>query len=379
MSHLRCYWKWVGSLSVLAMSICAVASAAPIGETEVTQCVNDILQRARASCLNYVSLRSVTKIDGREDSKEAFIIADVEFQVKQRIAAKSPAAAQCTGTGWLVDPPKNPYPPNSGAWFMFQSQADLDGGYLEAGQELRIRKKFTFELWDSGWRCADTSMSPVDKGWLGTLEPPRGSESGAGAAVGSNARAKSSGGGTTAPGEGAIVVRDTDRNGPAPIYESATGDKLKARVQREGFVGGVSGTWPKETYGFERKSGRVRVLYFTNAEQRGIQKQGWMDENDLAIFSYDCSCAPRSEPCSSLESVALVMRQWNACFIAARDKALMEAKARISKEKAAHTCPDVSQPCPATLPSDPPEPGKTMASAQQSEVERQLRQGGRKQ
>jgi hypothetical protein len=173
MSHLRCYWKWVGSLSVLAMSICAVASAAPIGETEVTQCVNDILQRARASCLNYVSLRSVTKIDGREDSKEAFIIADVEFQVKQRIAAKSPAAAQCTGTGWLVDPPKNPYPSNSGQWFMFQSQADMAGGYLEVGQGLRIRKNFRFELWDSGWRCAEKSMAPVDTGWLIKLESPR--------------------------------------------------------------------------------------------------------------------------------------------------------------------------------------------------------------
>jgi hypothetical protein len=324
MSHSRYYWKWVGSLSVLAMGICAVANAGPIGEAEVTQCVNDILQRARASCLNYVSLRSVTKVDGREVSKEAFVIADVELQLKQRIGAKSEAAGQCTGTGWLVDPPKNPYPPNSGAWFMFQSQADLDGGYLEAGQGLRIRKKFTFELWDSGWRCADTSMSPVDKGWLAKLEPPRGSDSGDGAAVGSNARPKSSVGGATAPGEGAIIVRDTDRNGQAPVYESAIGDKLKARAQRGDFVGGVSGTWPKETYGFERKNGRVRVLYFTNAEQRGIQKQGWMDEDDLAIFPYDCSCAPRTEPCSSQEHVAIFMVQWNACFVAARDKKLGE-------------------------------------------------------
>jgi hypothetical protein len=175
MASFRYFWKWLGPMSVLtlAWSACTIAYAASIGDAEVKQCVRDILQQERSTCLNIVSLGSVTKIDGREVSKEAFIIADVELQVLQRIAAKSSAAAQCTGTGWLVDPPKNPYPSNSGQWFMFQSQADMAGGYLEAGQGLRIRKNFRFELWDSGWRCAEKSMAPVDTGWLIKLESPR--------------------------------------------------------------------------------------------------------------------------------------------------------------------------------------------------------------
>jgi hypothetical protein len=172
MTCVRHYWKWVWALSVVMTGFCALASAESIGAPAVEQCVKDILQQEKGFCLNYVSLRSVTKVDGREVSKEAFVIADVELLVKQQIGAKSKGTFQCTGSGWIVDPPKNPYPPNSGQWLMFQSQADMDGGYLEAGQVLRIQKKFRFELWDSGWRCAETSLGPVDKGWLVKREPP---------------------------------------------------------------------------------------------------------------------------------------------------------------------------------------------------------------
>ena len=38
----------------------------------------------------------------------------------------------------------------------------MDGGYLEPGWQLKVRKTFKFELWESGWRCAATQMIPLD-------------------------------------------------------------------------------------------------------------------------------------------------------------------------------------------------------------------------
>ena len=49
---------------------------------------------------------------------------------------------------------------------MFQSQADMSGGYLEPGMGVRVRKNFKFERWESGWRCVAAEMSPVDQAWF---------------------------------------------------------------------------------------------------------------------------------------------------------------------------------------------------------------------
>jgi len=48
---------------------------------------------------------------------------------------------------------------------MYQSQADMSGGYLEPGRGLRVRKNFKFEKWESGWRCAEQSMRPLMLVW----------------------------------------------------------------------------------------------------------------------------------------------------------------------------------------------------------------------
>lgn len=161
----------------------ALVSAAPVGEAEVRQCVQDIFQRAAGGqCSKGFSLESVRKVDARETSSEAFVIADIDFRVKQQVGGTSQGARQCTGAGWRVEV-KNPYPPNSGQWFMYQSQADMDGGYLEPGRGLRIRKKFKFEHWESGWRCAEAQMDPVDQMWFVNTPaptPPQQSAGGAG-------------------------------------------------------------------------------------------------------------------------------------------------------------------------------------------------------
>lgn len=155
-----------GIMSIGTACFAVLASAATVGEAEVQQCVQDILQRVGAgACSNYFSLESVKKVDARETSNEAFVIADIVFRVKQRLGGTSQGAAQCTGTGWRGET-KNPYPPNTGAWFMYQSQADMDGGYLEPGRGLKVRKNFKFERWESGWRCAEKQMSPIDQMWF---------------------------------------------------------------------------------------------------------------------------------------------------------------------------------------------------------------------
>lgn len=157
---------WLGIGSISTAFVCGLVSAAPVGEAEVKQCVQDILQRVGAgACSKYLSLESVKKIDARETSTEAFVIADIVFRVTTQIGGTSQVATQCTGTGWRGEV-KNPHPSNTGAWFMFQSQADMDGGYLEPGRGLMVEKSFKFERWESGWRCAESQMSPISKMWF---------------------------------------------------------------------------------------------------------------------------------------------------------------------------------------------------------------------
>ena len=157
---------WQGVALISAASVSTSIHAAPVGEAEVRQCAQEIFQRAAGGqCARGFSLESVKKVDARQTSSEAFVIADIDFRVKQQVGGTSQGTRQCTGTGWRGEV-KNPYPSNTGQWFMFQSQADMDGGYLEPGRGLRIRKKFKFEHWESGWRCAEAEMGPIDQTWF---------------------------------------------------------------------------------------------------------------------------------------------------------------------------------------------------------------------
>jgi hypothetical protein len=159
----------VGLLSLILISHTLEASATRISEGQIKQCLSDILQRNNGKCQNIISPGRVRIVDERVLSKDAYVIANIDLQIKDEIGATSEAADVCTGTEWNVPPPPNPYRPNSGEWFMYQSSQS--GGSLKAGQGLRIQKSFHFELWDSGWRCAEKSMQPVEKGWLTELKP----------------------------------------------------------------------------------------------------------------------------------------------------------------------------------------------------------------
>lgn len=174
------------SASLLTFAISAVwctnvALAAAVGEEDVRQCARELFQRvAGGQCGNVFSLETVRKVDSREAASEANVIADIEFRVKQQVGGTSQATTECTGNAWRVEV-KNPYPPNTGQWFMYQSQADMSGGYLEPGRGLRVRKNFKFEKWESGWRCAEQSMRPLMLVWDNVnVTPPQQSVGSAG-------------------------------------------------------------------------------------------------------------------------------------------------------------------------------------------------------
>ena len=153
-------------VSIGAALISMTANAAGVGEMEVKRCIADVLQTAGGGqCWNYFVVETVRKVDARQASSEANVIADIDIRVRARLAGKSPGAVECTGTGWSVQV-KNPHPPNTGQWFMYQAQADMDGGYLEPDRRLRVRKNFKFERWESGWRRATGTMSPIEKAWF---------------------------------------------------------------------------------------------------------------------------------------------------------------------------------------------------------------------
>lgn len=134
-------------------------------------------------------------------------------------------------------------------------------------------------------------------------------------------------------GEGALVIRDTDRNGLATIYVHDQGDSIEAQMGYGDYVAGFTPiSLINQLYTFETKNGRVHVVYFAKKDQSGIQRTAWMDPNDLKTFTYDCSCGPRefrglkSEACSPFAKAGFVKRKWNECFLQARDQTLAEAQ-----------------------------------------------------
>lgn len=136
-------------------------------------------------------------------------------------------------------------------------------------------------------------------------------------------------------GAGAIVIRDTDHSGKAPIYAHAKGDKVEALCDLGSYVAGITTMGLRGYfYSFESSNGRVHVIYFANREQIGVQRTAWMDPKDLENFTYDCSCGAREfqdskfEQCSPFTSVGLLKRKWNDCFLQARDQKIAEMEAR---------------------------------------------------
>jgi hypothetical protein len=132
-------------------------------------------------------------------------------------------------------------------------------------------------------------------------------------------------------GQGAVVVRDTDRDGPAPIYAHEQGDAIEAEAMRGDFVAGYTNLGLiAHSYAFQSSNGRVHVVYFANKKRSGFVKMAWMDPADLRPFDYDCSCGLqafhglKTEFCSPFAPTGILRFKWNACFEKSRDAQLVD-------------------------------------------------------
>jgi hypothetical protein len=148
------------------------------------------------------------------------------------------------------------------------------------------------------------------------------------------------------PGQGAVVVRDTDRDGPAPIYAHEQGDAIEAEAMRGDFVAGYTNLGLiAHSYAFQSSNGRVHVVYFANKKRSGFVKMAWMDPADLRPFDYDCSCGLQSfhglktEFCSPFAPTGILRFKWNSCFENARDAQLADLQSGSAPHRAAPESP----------------------------------------
>lgn len=132
-------------------------------------------------------------------------------------------------------------------------------------------------------------------------------------------------------GEGGCVLSRFEGDAFAPIYRSEEGDKIEAKAQKGDCFAGITTMGLSKQYLFERKNGRVHVIYFASADQKGIQRTAWVKEEDLEPFMYECGCGKgrhKEDECSPLGMAGFATMTWNPCFREARDKKLEEMKGR---------------------------------------------------
>lgn len=143
----------IASTSVLAQTLDANVKA-------VGQCVAAIHQRNE--CQPWVSMKNVRQVDRRVDRGTAVVIADIDLRVlKSFDATGSQVALQCTGTYWSMAPEKVRSLP---------SPLGIGAGFL-VGQELKVRKAFVFQKFESGWRCATAELIPLEQAFYMNNKP----------------------------------------------------------------------------------------------------------------------------------------------------------------------------------------------------------------
>ena len=132
-------------------------------------------------------------------------------------------------------------------------------------------------------------------------------------------------------GEGGCVASKFEGDAFAPIYRSEDGDKIEAKAQKGDCFAGITTMGLSKQYLFERKNGRVHIIYFASPDQKGIQRTAWIKEEDLEPFMYECGCGEgrhKGDECSPLGMAGFATTTWNPCFREARAKKLEEIKSR---------------------------------------------------
>ena len=137
----------------------------------------------------------------------------------------------------------------------------------------------------------------------------------------------------------------------APVYADSKGDKVEWKLKRGDAVAGYMMQFLKPIYQLDEVDGRVHVLYFKAAEQKGsfTDRTAWMDPKDLSRFTYDGSCGPNGSP---FVVKGFGSKQWNACFAEAMDNKLDLLRATWATQDAAAKPASVSSPAPAPATSE---------------------------
>lgn len=163
-------------------------------------------------------------------------------------------------------------------------------------------------------------------------------------------------------GQGAVVVRDTDRDGPAPIYAHEQGDAIEAEAVRGDFVAGYTNLGLiARSYAFQSSNGRVHVVYFANKKRSGFVKMAWMDPVDLRPFDYDCRCGLqafhglKTEFCSPFAPTGILRFKWNSCYEKARDAQIADLQSGAAPHAAgSQTSASANNAAPADSGGDAP-------------------------
>lgn len=150
-------------------------------------------------------------------------------------------------------------------------------------------------------------------------------------------------------GQGGCSIRDD-----APVYDHSTGDKIVAKVKLHECVTGITtrGVLGNE-FVFEREDGRVHVAAFKNKEEKGMYVTAWMDPADLSIFTFECGCGTGKkarQECTPFQGV--FSKEWNPCFLEAREKKKAELKTQGAALGAASQPTNASQRTAKALGND---------------------------
>lgn len=121
-------------------------------------------------------------------------------------------------------------------------------------------------------------------------------------------------------GQGAIVIREG-----APVYEDESSTKVIRTLKRGDAVAGLHRVAIVFQYEFVEENGRVQVIYPVKGKSKA--ESGWMDPEDLSVFTYSCGCEDDCIPWAA----SFGPTRYNPCFQEARDEKLDKLRALWAK------------------------------------------------
>lgn len=119
-------------------------------------------------------------------------------------------------------------------------------------------------------------------------------------------------------GDGGCVISPN-----APIYRTSTDNNIIGTKDVGDCVSGAAGVIGID-YVFDEKNGRLGIIFFPNKEARGQYKRGWMNQGDLARFTWECGCAvfagSRDKSCTPFILSSGFDFAYNSCFKEGQEK-----------------------------------------------------------